>query len=312
MIHSNSSYYASLSLKIKVAACLLGSLSLILFNPAHSKALSFETTRLKSTGGAGVASPLVNEAAILNPAPMAFFKVSSIYLQKGTGDVTQTAEGDEFAGEQPDDFAAIISDTKGNVGASLGYIKTSSGHSKRNQFVAAIAKPAGKQSSLGFSTKFTKDELSDNGLDVTKRSYKQFNFGIAHALSPSFTLGVVAIDPMGEIEEERRSILGGQYVYRDMVSVMLDAGADQNNNLSDTLLYRAALQIKVYNDFFLRVGIFDDKGLGERGNGVGLGWVGPKLVFEAALKNTTIDEDMELAREGQEIKETSFALSYHW
>lgn len=312
MVSFNSPYYASFSLKIKLALGLTLISTALISNPVHSKALSFETTRLKSTGGAGVASALVNEATVLNPAPMAFFKVSSIYLQKGTADVTQTEPGSSFAGENPDDFAVIASDTKGDVSGSIGYLKTTSGYSERNQFVAAIAKAAGKSSSIGFTTKFTKDELSDDGVNKTKKSYKQFNMGIAHALSPSFTLGLVAIDPIGEIEEERRTLIGAQYVFRDMVSVMADLGADQNNNLSDTLLYRAALQLKVYNDFFLRVGMFDDKGLGEKGNGVGLGWVGPKLVFEAALKNTTINENIEKNRRGQEIKETSFALSYHW
>lgn len=312
MVPFNSPYYASISLKIKLALGLTLFGAALICNPVHSKALSFETTRLKSTGGAGVASALVNEATVLNPAPMAFFKVSSIYLQKGSADVTQTAPGESFSGEQPDDLAVIATDTKGDVSGSLGYLKTSSGYSKRNQFVAAIAKAAGKSSSIGFSTKFTKDELSDDGVNITKESRKQFNMGIAHALSPSFTLGLVAIDPLGEVEQERRTLIGAQYVFRDMVSVMADLGADQNNNLSDTLLYRAALQLKVYNDFFLRVGTFNDKGLGEKGNGVGLGWVGPKLVFEAALKNTTINEDLAKQRAGQEIKETSFALSYHW
>ena len=312
MFQINLPYYASLSLKIKVAFGLTV-LGLSAFcSSAHSKALSFETTRLKSTGGAGVASALVNEASILNPAPMAFFKVSSIYLQKGSADVTESRPGESFAGEQPADFAAIISDTKGDTSGSLGYLKTSSGYSKRNQFVAAIAKAAGKQSSLGVTTKFTNDEISDDGINITKKSYKQFNFGIAHALTPSFTIGLVAIDPLGEIEQERRTLIGGQYVYRDMLSVMIDLGADQNNNLSNMLLYRGALQLKVYNDFFLRVGTFNDKGLGEKGNGVGLGWVGPKLVFEAALKNTTINEDLAKARKGQEIKDTSFSISYHW
>ncbi len=49
----------------------------------HAKIRDFETTRLQSTSGAGVATILVNEASVLNPATIVFVPVSSFYYQNG-------------------------------------------------------------------------------------------------------------------------------------------------------------------------------------------------------------------------------------
>ncbi len=43
---------------------------------AFTRVHDFETTRLKSTSGAGVGSILLEEAAVLNPASLSFFSIS--------------------------------------------------------------------------------------------------------------------------------------------------------------------------------------------------------------------------------------------
>ena len=91
---------------------------------------------------------------------------------------------------------------------------------------------------------------------------------------------------------------------------MLDLGSNYNDDLSNSSVYRGAIQVRVYNDFFVRFGTFKDKGRGESGNGVGAGWAGPKLVLDLALKNTTMENNPTLNRVGEKIRETSFSLSY--
>ena len=61
----------------------------------------FQTTRLNSTAGAGVASVLSTEAALLNPASSTFFSGSSLFYESFLtllrhGSVTRTANADDF------------------------------------------------------------------------------------------------------------------------------------------------------------------------------------------------------------------------
>lgn len=93
---------------------------------------------------------------------------------------------------------------------------------------------------------------------------------------------------------------------------MFDAGADYNQDLSKTATWKAATQIKLFSDFYARFGAFNDKGLKQKGSGVGIGWLQPRLVLELALKNTELLESEELNQTGEDIKETSFSLSYRF
>src|SRR4051794_40837768 len=79
---------------------ILAALSL-LGQSAHAHIREFQTTRLMSTAGAGVASILSTEAAVLNPAASAFFEGSSFSyqsyrtsLQKKSDE--RSAAGDDF------------------------------------------------------------------------------------------------------------------------------------------------------------------------------------------------------------------------
>ena len=71
-----------------------------------------------------------------------------------------------------------------------------------------------------------------------------------------------------------------QYNMMEMFSIMFDLGANYSTELSSTMLYRAASQLKIFSAFYVRFGLFSDKGSREKGNGIGLAWVQPKLVLE--------------------------------
>lgn len=270
----------------------------------------FQTTRLKSTAGAGVGSILMDEATILNPAPIAFFNVSSIYLQRSGGDLNS----DGINAQSPStasSTAVIISDSKGPVGGSISYIDQTESSKRIKRISASLSSSFGQKSAIGTTYRMTKLEDSESGV-VQERDYKQFIVGVSHAISNSLSLGLVVIDPTKVIPEETRGIVGLQYVFNDFISVMGDVGADYNINLSDTFLYRGAMQFKVYQDFYLRFGVHEDKGLAEKGNGVGIGWVQPRLVLDVALRNLERNRTTFLSGSQQSFKETSFSASYRF
>jgi hypothetical protein len=291
-------------------------IELILYiNPAHARIAEFQTTRLKSTGGAGVASFLVDEAPILNPAPIAFFNMSSIYFQKGNSEVNNIENsisspelGDTTNNiSETDDIAFIASDSKGALKGTLGYIKQSQNNTVHKKITGSLSSLVGKKSSMGFSYSYNKETT-----DGLQEKSKEFNVGVFHAMSPKFSLGMVAVNPFISTSKDTKGMIGLQYTFQDFISIMLDAGADYTKVLSETIVYKAGAQLKIYNDFFLRFGMFDDKSLKEKGSGAGIGWVQPRLTMEFAIKNTKILEDEILNQQQQDLKETSFSVSYRF
>ena len=272
----------------------------------------FQTTRLKSTAGAGVASVLMDESTILNPAPLAMFNVSSIYFQRSGADLDIDSNSGLGRTVQDKSTAIIVSDSNGGVSGSLSYLAQTQGANERKRFGVSVSSMIGQRSAFGVSYRFNKEETNLDGLGMVKTSTRQGSLGILHALSPSFTLGLVAVDPLKAVPGETKGIVGGQYVFNDFISIMLDLGADYNNNLADSVLYRAAMQFKIYNDFFLRFGAHDDKAIKEKGTGVGIGWVQPKLSIDFALRNSERSEDALAATKEQKLKESSFSVSYRF
>lgn len=269
----------------------------------------FETTRMKSTGGAGVASLLMDEATFLNPATIAYYEQSSVFFQRSGVETKQTRS---TTTEEFNSMSIIASDAKGVTGGSLSYNKVEYRGQEVQKLSSAFGRPIGKKSSFGVNLSYSKEKLLNQDNILVEEDYKQVTFGVAHAVSESVTMGVVVYDPFKEKVNETLAVTGLQYVYKGFISLMFDVGADYNRNLSDTLVWRAATQLKVFDDFFLRFGTFDDKGRKEKGNGAGIGWIQPKLVLELAVQNLDVLEDELLNQQGEEVKETSFSLSYRF
>jgi hypothetical protein len=267
----------------------------------------FLTTRLKSTSGAGVGSILMDESSILNPAPLAFFNISSVFVQKGKSKISNQ-NSQSFP--ENEDICVVVSDSKGSTGGSASYQKHSFFNNKRTRAAVSLAYPVGPKSSMGITYRQTWDELSEDGVNYTKKKYKQFILGVSHAISPSFTFGIVVIDPLRTKTEDTRAIAGAQYLFQNFISVMGDIGADYGSNLSETFLYRAAIQFKLFQDFFLRVGLHEDQNNLEEGNSIGIGWVQPRLVFDLGIQNNTTFSDLKTKEVTNNIKETSFSMSY--
>jgi hypothetical protein len=264
---------------------------------ANASIRDFETTRLKSTAGAGVGSILMDESTILNPAPIAFFNVGSIYLNKGTSSATSK----DTPLSETDHMGVIVSDSKGSTAGSLSYQVQKIGETKKKLMAASMSRLLKDKSAMGVSLRKTTEETpGGESTDIL-----QTIFGVTHAINQQFTIGFIAVDPLKQNVEDSMGIFGTQYVFKDFISIMLDAGANYYKGLGETFIYKTAIQFKLLDDFYARFGYFRDLGNNEKGTGAGLGWVQPRLVLEAALKNSQDEK-------GGDISETSFSLSYRF
>lgn len=265
------------------------------------------TTRLKSTAGTGVATMLVDEATVLNPSSISFFQMSSFYLQKAGADVTPNQESSPLAPSNQDELLFIASDAKGTVDGSISYAKSKDKHGKMSRLAGSMSAPIGEKSALGLSYAQT-----DRDGGPLKGKMKQISAGVTHAINREFTFGLVVPDLLGEDELQRRAIAGAQFVYKDFVSVMIDAGVDWEREFKESSLARAALQLKVFTDFYMRIGASEDRGLKRKSTGAGIGWVQPRLMIDVAMARTEYSEIASIGQDNETAKETSFSLAYHF
>ncbi|WP_372655579.1 hypothetical protein [Halobacteriovorax sp.] len=295
-------------MKIRLSHLSLLSICLAFTLCAQGRILEYETTRLKSTAGAGAASLLVEESIFLNPASISFFNVSTFYFQKVSTE--QTPDDGEVA--ESDAISFIAADTKGALKGAIAYTKQNKGEEHRKTIAGSMASPLGKTASFGVSYQHITETTVDEFHQSSEEDYKKFTLGVTRILSPEFTMGIIAVDPLRERPQDSKAIIGFQYVFKDIIAVMLDGGADWKNNLSSTLVWKTAAQVKFLDNFYLRFGTYRDKAIKERGSGAGISWVQPKLTIEVALKNSKLEKDTELDQIGEKVQETSLSMSYRF
>lgn len=278
----------------------------LLISDAQAEIRDFQTTRMKSTGGTGVGALLFESSAFVNPASLAFYNTSSIYYQKVNS--TRMTERDEAISQnESKTTAAILTDAGASFKGSFSYIKQEQKQEQREQFNFSFASVLNEKSSLGAALHMKKDADWTSGTKKTD-DYKQAIFGVTHILNENINFGISIIDPFRVIEEDSKIIFGMQYVYKDFVSFMADMGSDYKNDLEENYLLRGAIQLKFLDDFFLRFGTFNDKTKQERGNGIGVSWVTPKLsadIAQNSVKKTGNLEDLK----SDKLEEFTFSLS---
>lgn len=266
----------------------------------------FETTRMKSTAGAGVGSMLMDEASFLNPAPIAFYEISSIYVSRATmeqsdlppeGDNTDPNEKINSRGKA---YAFIASDAKGPLKGSLAHQRIRENGIDSSRWSAALASPIGPQSSLGFW-----------GRRVSESHQKpiyMMAIGAFHVIDPALSFGLVFVDPIKSSPKARDSKiqLGGQYVFKELISFILDVGGNPYKNIEEKHFIKGAVQLKIFGDLYFRAGLFKDQTVNENGSGIGGGWLTPKLNIEGALKSVNSTPKL------QRRKDISFSLSYRF
>ena len=261
--------------------------------PAHLP--SFETSWLESTAGTGVGSLLLDESTILNPAPLAFFNLSSFYFQQ------TKSKGVHPSGQT----AFIISDTGKGIPASISYIKTEQDKfNLRERYSVSFAYPVKKRSSFGIGYRLNKERIAKNNRQ-DKYQYKQTVFGFTHVPVPSFSIGLVLIDPFKKKNERSQATVGLQYVYDNFFSILVDIESPLTSDFSESLTYKSAIQLKLMSDLFFRIGAFQNNRINQNGMGAGVGWIQPRLSINLGLKNTQIQPSKKSVK-------TSFSISYRF
>jgi hypothetical protein len=262
-------------------------LMLLMGQSSWAQIREFQTTRLNSTAGAGVASVLSTEAAILNPASSVFFSGSSLSYQRYSTSLRQESDERDVAG---DDFPSqnksqgfFISDHDGPVKGGVALIKQDENDYQRTQIVSHGAASIGDSTAMGFTYRYLQDSRPKQFRHRREVSH-QLSLGMTHILDEKTIFGLILVDPTRTTKNEERAIAGIQYSFADKLTLIADAGTQYTQDARDKYLWRAAIQLQLFDDFFIRVGKFYDNIRESKGTGWGVGWIGPKLGVEFAQK----------------------------
>ena len=269
--------------KNKIIILILGSLLTKVSIASVSRI--HQTTRMQSSAGVGVGAVLLDEATLLNPAPMAFYQIGAIYYQQEK--ISDNENQNENKGT-----LMIASDSKGPVGGSVSYIDDNTGKNLN----VSLATPVAEKSALGVTYR---NHRPTNGEEKTT-----FDIGVSHAIAEFFTFGAVLKNPQRVKDIDTRLIMGTQFVYEEFISLMLDFGTDWKDDIAKDLVYGGAVQFKTFSDIYLRLGTSRDKKLNVAQSGIGLSWVSPKIIV--SLSATNIED----TKNDENSKNSSFAVSY--
>lgn len=273
--------------KIKLLPALAVTSALFSSTAFSAHIRDFQTTRLNSSAGAGVASILSTEAAILNPATSTYFDGNSASYQSYTTSLQhknslRDAADDSFA-KQNRSQGVFVSDSSSGVKGGVAYLNQKENHFERQRAVFHASSALGANSSVGFSYSYINDKLPKNFSDRHQTQHA-VSLGLIHVLDEQTTVGLVATDLTRTTPGQEQAVAGIQYQMATRLVLIGDLGAQYTRSVSDNYLWRAALQLNIFEDFFVRVGKFHENGTKSKGTGWGASWVGPRFGIEFAQK----------------------------
>ena len=260
---------------------------LLLGQTSWAQIRDFQTSRLNSSAGAGAASILCTEAALLNPASCAFFSGSTLsYQSYSTSLRNESEERKNLNNDFPRSNRSqgfFVSDNDGPLKGGFAYLTQHENEYDRKQLIGHTAAPLGSQAAFGVSYKYLTDTLPE-GTNNRHRIHHVMSLGMTYIIDNDSTLGLVLNDPTLTTSGEERLIGGFQYALASRLTVLADIGTKFTQDVKEKHLWRAAAQLQLFDDFFFRVGQFHDHIRGEKGHGWGLSWIGPRLGVEFAQK----------------------------
>lgn len=182
-----------------------------------------------------------------------------------------------------DSQGIFMADHSGPVKGGVAYIRQHENSYVRDRMVLHGAAPLADATALGVSYSYLQDELPKTAKDRHQTSH-QLSMGLTHIIDQATILGFTFIDPTRTTPGEERAIAGFQYSVADRVTIMADVGAQYTKDVSDKYLWRAAVQLNIFSDFFFRAGQFYDNIMQMKGTGWGASWMGPRFGVEFAQK----------------------------
>lgn len=271
----------------------------------------FKTTRLMSTAGAGVASILSTEAAILNPASSAFFDGSSFSWQSYS---TTLDKENELRDASSDRFpkntrsqGTFLADHSGPVKGGVAHITQDENNLERQRMVLHGAASLTPTTSMGFSYNYIQDKYPNTFKDRHK-VHHQASVGLTQILDEDTIVGIVVIDPTRTTPGEEKAIAGFQYTLAKRFTLIGDIGAQFTEAVSEKYVWRASVQMNIFSDFYLRGGRFFDNIQKLKGTGWGASWIGPRLGVEfAQLYSEQFDSGFYVYKD-EKLVDTSLSL----
>ena len=271
---------------------------------AYKGIQDYETTRLKSTAGAGIGSILLNEAVILNPASIGFMQQSSIVYQKDRNKLQNESESRISDHKNGNSELIIITDTSSTLNGGISYQYQNIEAGKRLRVTGTAAHPISKSTVLGFGLNYTKEESTFIDSD-----YTHLTIGLSHVESSELSYGFVLKDPAQTAAEYFEAGFGFQYNFNKFFSAIVDIGTGDVANYEDHSYRKYALQLNSFKDWFFRYGQYENKSTNYKGIGYGASWVGPRFSLDYAYKiSEQIDENIGILYSDEKIAEYSFSI----
>jgi hypothetical protein len=285
-------------------------LMLLMGQSSWAQIREFQTSRLVSTAGAGVASVLSTEAAVLNPATSTFFEGSSFSYQRYTTSLRNQSEerknaNDDFPGQNTTQ-GLFMADHDGPVKGGVAYLKQDENNYQREHIITHGAAPIGESTSMGLSYHYLQDVLP-KGSSNRHQSHHQLTAGLVQIVDDKTVVGLVLVDPTRTTPNEERLIAGLQYAFADKLTLIADVGTQYTEDVKEKYLWRGALQLQLFDDFFFRAGKFYDNIRGTKGFGWGAGWIGPRLGVEFAQSLSDQFSDNSYVYHNETLVDTSIS-----
>ena len=239
-----------------------------------SSAVEYQSPRTLALGGAGRGGPMLNDAIYLNPSYGSFVPIYSLAFGYNW------FHNDLISGRN---YNASIQDSRTEI------FQAGVGFTKREQN-AAITIGASKSLFQGFSTGLGSKIIIDN---ATNAMNTDFLLSATYLASTMIYTSFILDNLMETKEMKQRGLYrtffaGFKIIPFKEIQVYLDPLYSPNYSLGKKAGYSVGVEIAVMNDFFFRIGKFQDAEvayLNTRGQGFGLGfgYLGPKLNLSYAM-----------------------------
>jgi len=270
----------------------------------------FQTTRLNSTAGTGVASILASEAALLNPASSAFFQGNSFSYQASSPKLkdqspNRVSQNNKFS-SRAQSQGLFVSDYSGPVKGGLAYLRQVENKFEREKFVLHGASASNKETAIGASYGY--ERLKEPVSSSNRHQINHFlNIGVTHIVAQRTILGLVVKDALKTVTDGQAVKAGIQQGLSDNILLLADVGFQGKKSFSKTYEWNTALQLTLFDDFFLRAGLSYDELHQYRSKGWGFAWMGPKLGLEFAQRFSTALAKNTYLYENERIIDTSLS-----
>ena len=277
----------------------------------------FQTTRLLSTGGTGVASLLVSEAAVLNPAPLAFFSDTFASYQNTRAKLSSEADERKTDSRNFADSSRhegyFLFDNSTAIKGGFSYQYQNENGFRRRRGTMTLATPVNSNVSVGLLYRYTEDTRPDWYSSERHRTSHPVTLGVSWIKSTNLTLGAVWDDPTRASTDESRALVGAQYNLTSDFMLMADVGGDPTGDFLGDQVLRGSLQYNAFADFYLRAGKFRDELQNLAGESWGVSWTGPKLGVDFAMRNSRqIQDETAYLYEDEKITDLSFAIGLRY